>query len=139
MPLYLVAIDHGMAFAPRDRVIHTIDGATTWWTFAGLLANSQLAAWIESRFGARPQADNLRLGLDPSLDPQEIRTAFDEIRSAPPFNLDTALRAAENLKFRQCLPMESLWAVLLGRYGGREGLSQLLDEQVRVRTTSKGG
>jgi ATP-dependent helicase Lhr and Lhr-like helicase len=119
---------------PFSTVLHTIDGTTLWWTFAGLLANAQLAAWIATQFGIRPVADNLRLVLDSSTDPAKLRVALDQIRGAPPFDLDTALTAAENLKFRQCLPMETLWTVLQARYGGGVGLSQALDERVRVRT-----
>lgn len=119
-----------------SSVVHLEEGGANWWTFAGLLANAQLAAWIGLQFGLRPQADNLRLTLDSSIDPQKLRTALDEIRGAPPFDLDTALTAADHLKFRQCLPMDSLWAVLQARYGGGVGLSQVLDEQLRVRTSS---
>lgn len=117
---------------PHATVIHIQDGLVDWWTFAGLLANAQLAAWVESKFGQRPQIDNLRLNLDPGIDPQDLGRALDEIRGNLPFDTDTALRAADNLKFRQCLPMEALWMVLQGRYGGELGLSVLLDERCVV-------
>jgi len=118
---------------PFSTVLHTTAGTTLWWTFAGLLANAQLAAWIGTQFGISPVTDNLRLVLDSSTDPAKLRTALDQIRGAPPFDLDTALAAADQLKFRECLPMETLWTVLQARFGGGVELSQVLDERLRVQ------
>lgn len=131
-----IAREEHSFLAPFATVLHrTGEDQLTWWTFAGLLANAQLASWLDARFGQRPTADNLRLQLDPSLDARALRSAIDEIRGSPPFDLATALLAADRLKFRQCLPMEALWTVLQVRYGGEPGLTQLLDEPLRLVRT----
>jgi ATP-dependent Lhr-like helicase len=73
-------------------------GRTTWWTFAGLLANAQLARAFTS-FGGRPE--NLSVTLSHAILPREFLKYLED----PPENQrEQEPDLPELVKFQDCLP-----------------------------------
>jgi hypothetical protein len=77
-------------------------GKTIWWTFAGLLANSELAAKFTSR-GSRP--DNLSIRISQAVLPLDFRKQLEaEPADQERFNLDQDYL----VKFQECVPKQLL-------------------------------
>jgi ATP-dependent helicase Lhr and Lhr-like helicase len=84
-----------------DALVVEVDGdkdRTTWWTFAGLLANSQLAGAFASS-GGRP--DNLSITINRAAHPQDFKSQLKSGLGWPePAKVDND----DLVKFHQCLP-----------------------------------
>ena len=77
-------------------------GRTIWWTFAGLLANSELAAAFTS-CGGRP--DNLSIRINQAVLPLDFRKQLEaEPAGLESFNLDQEYL----VKFQECVPKQLL-------------------------------
>jgi ATP-dependent Lhr-like helicase len=82
---------------------------TTWWTFAGLLANAQLA----SSFAAYGTTfDNLSITVSRALPPKDFQDRLQAPCNAPE---STPADAADRVKFHECLPQQLLAAICRAR------------------------
>jgi ATP-dependent Lhr-like helicase len=94
---------------------------TTWWTFAGLLANSQLAGGF-TRVGSRP--DNLSITINPAVLPQDFQKQLKSgLAGLEPASLDQS----DFVKFQECLPEYLL---------SQMQASRLSDPQAMAATTT---
>jgi ATP-dependent Lhr-like helicase len=89
----------------QDATVVEVDkdmGRTTWWTFAGLTANSQLA---RSFMPSESRADNLSVTISQPFLPREFRAQLNDARngSEPPISVDVNL-----VKFQECVPVDLL-------------------------------
>jgi ATP-dependent helicase Lhr and Lhr-like helicase len=84
-----------------DALVVEVDadkGRTTWWTFAGLLANSQLAGAFASS-GGRP--DNLSITINRAAHPQDFKSQLESgSGSVEAVKVDDG----DLVKFHECLP-----------------------------------
>ncbi len=96
-----------------DALVVEMDGEkgrTTWWTFAGFLANSELALAFAAS-GSRP--DNLSVTIDKAIRPQE----FHEKSEAAVEGQRTLLRDRDAIiKFHECLPESALRHMEVARW-----------------------
>jgi ATP-dependent Lhr-like helicase len=103
----------------EDGLVFEVDrdkGQTRWWTFAGLLANSQLADAFASCGG---RADNLTVTMSKALPPADIRTLLDTNMTglgAPIVDHD------DLVKFQECLPPQLLAEMLVSRTSDNEAV-----------------
>ena len=88
---------------PGTTTLVRRDGATRWWTFAGLRANAALAARLDGR--ATPgRVDNLSIPVDPATSADGLAQALRTLMAEPAAVHPDARRYAEELKFAGCLP-----------------------------------
>ncbi len=103
----------------KDGLVFEVDrdkGQTRWWTFAGLLANSQLADAFGSCGG---RADNLTVTMSKALLPADIRTPLDTNMTglgAPSVDHD------DLVKFQECVPPQLLAEMLVSRTSDKEAV-----------------
>ncbi len=108
------------------------NGVQTWWTFGGLLANVQLAGWIESRFGTTAEADNYCLKVEMPIEPRSFRAALLELRDHGEVEFSPDLKLAERLKFRECVPVSLLAREMEARYASREAVAVVVHSDLAV-------
>lgn len=92
--------------AEATVLVQEKDGTTTWWTFAGYLANAALGDALCADRPASVTYDNLSIRFRHRLDPADLRRSLDRLRPhlpdlAPQADLTDAL---DGLKFSSCLP-----------------------------------
>ena len=89
----------------QDALVVEVDGdkgRTTWWTFAGLLANSHLAGAFAT-LGSRP--DNLSITINQAVLPQDFPKQLEaELAGVEPARFDQA----DLPKFHECVPEQLL-------------------------------
>jgi hypothetical protein len=91
-------------------------GKTIWWTFAGLLANSELAAKFTSR-GSRP--DNLSIRISHAVLPPDFRKQLEaEPAGQEWFNLDQDYL----VKFQECVPKQLLAQMQASRSSDKQAV-----------------
>jgi ATP-dependent Lhr-like helicase len=96
-----------------DALVVEMDGEkgrTTWWTFAGFLANSELALAFAAS-GSRP--DNLSVTIDKAIRPQEFHEKSEAAvlgQRALPCDRDATI------KFHECLPENALRHMEVARW-----------------------
>jgi ATP-dependent Lhr-like helicase len=86
-------------FVARDGLVVLIDqeeGRTTWWTFAGLLANVEVAAQFKQ---VDAHADNLTVTMKRALRAMDFQHQFQEQGQQVP-----TFEQSGDLKFQDCLP-----------------------------------
>jgi ATP-dependent Lhr-like helicase len=110
--------------------------ATTWWTFAGLLANAQIAGWLQQRFDVEARPSNLTLELQAPVDAERLRAELRHLGDAFAFEFTPNEELADRLKFRECLPGEFLARVLRARYAAAEQVRETLGAPVRWHRAS---
>jgi ATP-dependent Lhr-like helicase len=106
------------------------NGVQTWWTFGGLLANVQLANWIEGRFGTKAEPDNYCLKLERPIEPSAFREALMELREHGEVEFSPDIKLAERLKFRECLPTSLLAREMEARYAGRREVEAVMHSEL---------
>ncbi|MGH9066873.1 MAG: hypothetical protein ACRD0J_05205 [Acidimicrobiales bacterium] len=99
-----------------------------WWTFAGLLANAELAARVWGSSSAGGNVTSLSLEVPRGMAPAEL-VGLAGVPSGPS---DMAEELAGNLKFGDCLPADLAAAVATARAHDEEGLARCLSEPVIV-------
>ena len=127
-------MDEAVAAAPwvddeSTVVVRSPDGSVDWWTFAGLAANTAIAAGIGGlqREGSRVQ--NLTIPLRESLQSEELEAAIRKIDPATAVELvDVTDEAMEGLKFADCLPREAGKGILRRRMEDRRGVEAVVRE-----------
>jgi ATP-dependent Lhr-like helicase len=95
-----LAIAETNSLAP-DALVVELDrdkDRTTWWTFAGLLANAQLAGAF-AHGGSR--SDNLSITITPAVLPQDFQK---QLTSASTGLEPGGLDQSDFVKFQECLP-----------------------------------
>jgi len=92
------------------------NGRTTWWTFAGLFANSQLASAFTA-FESR--ADNLSVTMNQAILPRDLQKQLDA-------NVTGASLArseqADQVKFHECLPEQLFSDMRVSRLSDPRGV-----------------
>jgi ATP-dependent Lhr-like helicase len=96
----------------QDALVIEVDGdkgRTTWWTFAGLLANSQLAGAF-APFGSRP--DNLSITINQAVLPRDFQKQLDaELAESE----SARFEQADLVKFQDCVPEQLLTQIQASR------------------------
>ncbi len=106
------AIEETNCVAP-DALVVEMDGEkgrTTWWTFAGLIANSELA-FAFAASGSRP--DNLSVTIDKTLHPHEFH---EQSETAAPKQRTLQRDRDALVKFHECLPEQALLQMETARW-----------------------
>jgi ATP-dependent Lhr-like helicase len=85
------------------------EGRTTWWTFAGLLANSQLAR-LFTPFGSR--SDNLSITINRAVLMRDFQQLLDMDAPGPE---PTKFEQQDYVKFQDCLPDHLLFQLEASR------------------------
>lgn len=85
-------------------------GRTTWWTFAGLLGNAEIARTITQH---QPVFDNCSITMDARVDPRAV-VAENDSQTLP------TLSAIGAVKFRECLPPSVLAAMHKARVSDQD-------------------
>lgn len=103
------------------------DGATQWWTFAGLRANLELAA----RLGRRSTGaiDNLSIRLPDDTTAPDVRAALDLTTPVDEL-LDLAEEATDGLKFANCIPDWLADSILLARLTDPEAVQAVVNAPI---------
>jgi ATP-dependent helicase Lhr and Lhr-like helicase len=98
--------------AAPDALVVEVDGGTghtTWWTFAGLLANSQLTDAF-TPLGGRP--DNLSITINQAVVPRHFQEQLEpDLAGFGPARVDPA----DLVKFQECLPDQLLFQMQASR------------------------
>ncbi len=118
--------EHGTA------VVRESGGSQSWWTFAGLAANSALAAHLGplQREGAR--GHNLAITLDSSATASEIERRLEAVDPAQAAaGVPVSDEALEGLKFHACLPRALAVRTLTARFADPEAVEACLTEPIR--------
>ena len=110
---------------------------TTWWTFGGMRANSELAERLRVVTDLQVTCDNLSIRLEPLASYDIFRSAREEITKVQLSNgSNPQLEAAiDGLKFSDCLPSNLATAILRSRLEDSAAVNSLLSEPVRGITT----
>jgi ATP-dependent Lhr-like helicase len=111
------------------------DGALSWWTFAGLLANWTLAAGLGADVAEPGRCDNLRVALVEGTSTEEVLGRIGALEAATLASSWDA-KAAEGLKFRECLPASVAGALLRARLSAAATVAAVLDQRVACRTAA---
>jgi len=114
-------------------------GEAVWWTFAGLLANTQVAGWLRQRFGVSGRAENLCVRLEGDFDSHRLRNELREIAGAVAFEFEPPAQLSDRLKFRECLPARMERDLLEARYSAATDVIRILEAPLRVVVQSEAG
>ena len=95
--------DHG--FLRHHHVSHGEGGATSWWTFAGLRANVQLATALERQTGVHCVPSNLSVEAEAEVDADDLEAVLRQ-PSPLPVPSEAIELALEAIKFAEYLPAE---------------------------------
>ncbi len=117
-------------------VVRDQRGATTWWTFAGLLANLRLAEAVAHLRSGTRQRDNLAIRLADGVTATDVRHALAATDlSRPSLSSSVAADAVDRLKFAECLPPALARQVVGSRLYDADGVDQVLHAPVREHRT----
>jgi len=108
-------------------VVHAADHADEWWTFAGLLANAELAR----RLGAT-DFDSLAIRLPAGADPVGLGARPDGTDDRGPWE-----KLAVDLKFAECLPPALAQRTAAARMRDEASVDQALAESVRHHVATR--
>lgn len=114
-------------------------GETVWWTFAGLLANTQVAGWLRQRFGVSGRPENLCVRLEGELDSKRLRTELREMAGSVAFEFEPPDQLSDRLKFKECLPTRMERDLLEARYSAATDVIRILEAPLRVVMQSEAG
>ncbi|MCP4661646.1 MAG: ATP-dependent helicase, partial [bacterium] len=122
-------VDEGSTAVVRDS-----GGTLRWWTFAGLAANTVLAALLGPplhKEGARGENLAIPLASEASASDLERRLGLPgpDPAGGPMAVTEEAL---EGLKFHACLPRDLAGRVVAARLADPEGVRKCLEEPVRL-------
>lgn len=107
-------------------------GRTVWWTFAGLLANSQLAGAFTS-CGSR--TDNLSITLSEAVLPLNFRKQLEvESAGVEPSRLDQE----DLVKFQECVPVQMLTQMRANRSSDKQAVEACRTASMIFREPSRG-
>jgi ATP-dependent Lhr-like helicase len=112
---------------------------TRWWTFAGLLANSGLAAMLRRTGVTVARADNFAIRIEDSLAVAQWNSILNNLRSIAPEHIVTPVdpKALSQLKFSECLPRELASKELEARLTDRTAIVEILGQRsVRLKDDS---
>ena len=101
------------------------EGDDRWWTFAGLLANAELAA----RLGSDTAPESLWLRVPSGTSAADLR-ALSSVTPTGPSPL--MAKMAANLKFAQCLPPALSASTARARMADPEAVERCLAEPVVI-------
>ncbi len=115
-----------------SAVVRTKDGKLRWWTFAGLAANSEIAAAIGEHHnsGSRPQ--NFYISLQQRASSDAVRQCVKSMR-AEEFAVedDTPDEVLDGLKFSACLPKYLALRTARERMSDPAAIKACLEEPIR--------
>ena len=120
-------VDPGGTTVVRDTV-----GATRWWTFAGLRANTMLGELIGTMRLPKSREDNLSIRLQAGAGVEDLRRALERQNTDAKGNefpvTDTAV---DSLKFSACLPGELAARTLRARGSDWNAVRTCRQEPIR--------
>jgi ATP-dependent Lhr-like helicase len=102
-------------------------GRTTWWTFAGLLANAELAG----AFPDRPIFDNLSITVNQVLSPESLK----EMQGAQGGTVALTNNDPVEVKFHGCVPEHLLAKTHSSRLNDARAVESTLVSQLVVRSS----
>lgn len=111
------------------------DGRLEWLTSAGLVANLQLAAWIERELGAPARASNMGVGIDDGVPATTVaalaRSVAAEEVPLPVFDPLAVGDSADRLKFQACVPAKQVARILESRFAATDIIRRVLERPCR--------
>lgn len=119
----------------RETVLALDAGkGVTWWTFAGLLANTALADGLRATTELPVRAENLSITVQTEDLPSRVAPLVDAVRrrAASTLRVRVSDRAIDGLKFSVCLPPRSAAALLAERSHDERALRAVLGASLRV-------
>jgi ATP-dependent Lhr-like helicase len=130
--------DYPFVTLGATSIVRHANGELRWWTFAGGVANTLLAAHLRTNIGAdadnlaiRADADNLAIRVRGSVSLDRIE---ESLRMADPAAMrpDPDADAIENLKFSEALPAVLAAEVFCVRFADSPAISGVLAEPRRA-------
>ena len=108
-----------------------------WWTFAGHAANAGLAPGLSAACECQVTFDRFSLQFEPWVQPQQIETALNDLRSADVAQMlpDVDAAAIKGMKFAECLPPLVALRILQARSRSQTAISKIMNESVRFVIT----
>jgi ATP-dependent Lhr-like helicase len=113
----------------RTTLERDSDGRLSWWTFAGLRANTTLAHHLTPLRDQTGQRDNLAIALRPTTTLDELKQLISTFGSRPT-PVEIAADALDGLKFSACLPVALAKQVLARRLTDADAVRSTSTEPV---------
>jgi ATP-dependent Lhr-like helicase len=116
------------------HLVRSINGRLLWWTFAGLFANSAIAAAMRERNVETGKMDNFVIALDADLPRERLDAALKEVCALDATTLATPVsdRAISELKFSDCLPSALARKVLSKRMTDMHAVAAILGRPATI-------
>lgn len=117
---------------PDSTAIVRTRAGVHWWTFAGLHANSTIAAWLHAQgVGAQPNNLSIRLTSDPSS--ATLEEILRRLRDVDPETLhpEVSQKAVDGLKFNACLPAPLATRLLQFRMSDPRAVAAIIETRCR--------
>jgi hypothetical protein len=104
----------------------------TWWTFAGLLANTQIASWLEAKFQSKMSPNNYSIEFGEPVDTSELAKWIHDMQAGSRPGFQPSPELAERLKFNECLPSSLMASEMKARYDDAPGVNACLSVPVAI-------
>ena len=118
-------------------IVRDTAGASRWWTFAGLRANTMLGELIGTHRLPTAREENLSIRLQDGTGAEDLKSRLDQVDAeAQEAVFPVTDEAVEALKFSACLPRELAERTLRARNSDRPAVRTCLREQIRQVTVA---
>ena len=118
-------------------IVRDTAGASRWWTFAGLRANTMLGELIGTHRLPTAREENLSIRLQDGTGAEDLKGRLDQVDAeAQEAVFPVTDEAVEALKFSACLPRELAERTLRARNSDRPAVRTCLREQIRQVTVA---
>ena len=116
-------------------IVRDTAGASRWWTFAGLRANTMLGELIGTHRLPTAREENLSIRLQDGTGAEDLKGRLDQVDAeAQEAVFPVTDEAVEALKFSACLPRELAERTLRARNSDRPAVRTCLREPIRQVT-----
>ena len=121
--------------AATTAIVRDRNGASRWWTFAGLRANAALGELIGTLRLPTSREDNLSIRLRDGISVEELKRRRDDVRANVEDGVfPVADDAVDSLKFSACLPRKLAVRTLRERESDQASVRSCLKEPIRQIT-----
>ena len=118
-------------------IVRDTAGASRWWTFAGLRANTMLGELIGTHRLPTAREENLSIRLQDGTGAEDLKSRLDQVDAeAQEAVFPVTDEAVEALKFSACLPRELAERTLRARNSDGPAASTCLREPIRQVTVA---
>lgn len=118
--------------AGPESVLRREGDTVEWWTFAGSVANTWLAAGVSDLGAKSARIGNLSLRLDDHVTPEDLRNRLEAVDAEDLALGDRIARGAvDRLKFSEALPDALAHEVVIRRLRADDDVARILSHPVR--------